>query len=315
MKNLIKNIFAPIFSLLSLSLIGLASSATVSFAVESAQGKLLSITNPSKNNGVLIGDVLSRNLVLEAQSPYHLSKTTLPKLGNKVNGIELVNFQVKEEKQNKSLRYSITLNYQVFATAEVPTVMSLPVEKFTLTDGANTYVLNTPAWPFWFAPLVAGGVTVADKNIQPQLSTPLVDVHSHQTRLYASLGLLLASALALIYINADRQWMPFMGGPFAQAHRKLKYLAKGNASPENLKKAFVTMHQAFNRTFGVNLFASDIDTLVTSRANFSKTQSEIRQFFNDSNQSLYTRNTQDNSKAIQSLVELSKQLRDCERRV
>jgi mxaA protein len=163
--------------------------------------------------------------------------------------------------------------------------------------------------------LVAGGVTVADKNIQPQLSTPLVDVHSHQTRLYASLGLLLASALALIYINADRQWMPFMGGPFAQAHRKLKYLAKGNASPENLKKAFVTMHQAFNRTFGVNLFASDIDTLVTSRANFSKTQSEIRQFFNDSNQSLYTRNTQDNSKAIQSLVELSKQLRDCERRV
>lgn len=315
MKKSIINMFTPIFSLLSLSLIGLMSSATITFAADIMQGKLISTINPSKNNGVLIGDVLSRTLVLENQEPFKLSKTTLPKVGGKTNGIELVNLKVEEAKTSKSLRYTITLDYQVFASAEAPTVMSLPAEKFTMTDGTNTSVLKTPAWSFWFAPLVTGGVNAADKNIQPQLSAPLIGVGMHQNRFYIFLGLLLSSVLALIYINADRQWMPFMGGPFAQAHRKLKRLAKGNAELGSQKKALITMHLAFNRTFGVNLFASDIPTLVASRSNFSNMQGEIQQFFNDSNQSLYARNSQDSGNTIEKLVQLSKQLRDCERRI
>jgi mxaA protein len=42
---------------------------------------------------------------------------------------------------------------------------------------------------------------------------------------------------------------------------------------------------------------------------------EIEQFFNDSNQSLYSIEARDSAKVIQNLVQLSKQLRDCERGV
>jgi mxaA protein len=63
------------------------------------------------------------------------------------------------------------------------------------------------------------------------------------------------------------------------------------------------------------MFARDIEPFVAKRSSFKKMQAEIAQFFDESNQSLYAVEPRDSQKIIADLVQLSKQLRACERGV
>jgi mxaA protein len=81
------------------------------------------------------------------------------------------------------------------------------------------------------------------------------------------------------------------------------------------KQALVYVHQAFNKHYGANMFARDIEHFVSLRSSFKKMKAEIAQFFDESNQSLYAVEPRNSQKIIADLVQLSKQLRDCERGV
>ena len=63
------------------------------------------------------------------------------------------------------------------------------------------------------------------------------------------------------------------------------------------------------------MFARDIEPFLTKRTSFKKMKAEIAQFFDESNQSLYSVEPRDSQKIIQDLANLSKQLRACERGV
>jgi mxaA protein len=108
-----------------------------------------------------------------------------------------------------------------------------------------------------------------------------------------------------------------MGGAFAKAHRQLKRLAKSSGKKTTVeeKQALVYLHQAFNQHFGANMFARDIESFLAKRSGFKKMRAEIAQFFDESNQSLYAVEPRDSQKTITDLVQLSKQLRTCERGV
>lgn len=291
----------------------LAASVLLTATSSQAAAPTLSVVNPPSTYGVHIGDVLTRTLVVEASGGDTLAKNTLPKKGRKQDGIELVGVAVQSQAQSGHTRYTVQFDYQVFAASATPSVMYLPAEK--LTVAATT--VDIPAWGFWFSPLVTGGTTTARKNILPEVKTPLIDSHVHQQGLVVSLSLTVISLLALLYINADGQWLPFMGGAFARAHRQLKRLAK-SAKPKTAaeeKKALVYLHQAFNQHYGANIFARDVDEFVRLRPGFKGLQQEITQFFEASNQSLYDVKSRDSRQVIAQLVQLSKRLRDCERGV
>ncbi|MFA7350593.1 MAG: hypothetical protein WC009_07510 [Methylotenera sp.] len=298
-----------------------AKDAETTQVADAAVAKIVSLTNPSASYGVQIGDKLSRKVVLDVPMPYQIAKEAFPKKGKKANGIELVEVNVETDQQKTRTLYTVNLGYQAFTNTNTPAVMQLPAEKFTLTGGEKadnqTMAIDLPAWGFWFSPLVSGGIETAQKNIQPEFTPPLVAISAHQTRLILFLSVLAASLLALLYINADGNWLPFMGGAFAQAHRQLKRLSKSSVAKtaKEEKQALVYIHQAFNKLYRANIFARDIDRFVTMRPSFKKMKGEIEQFFNDSNQSLYSIEARDSAKVIQNLVQLSKQLRDCERGV
>ncbi|MFQ6403721.1 hypothetical protein ACIDE9_03080 [Methylophilus sp. 'Pure River'] len=291
----------------------LAASVLLTANSSLAAAPTLSVVNPPSTYGVHIGDVLTRTLVVEASGGDTLAKNSLPKKGRKQNGIELVGIAVQSQAQSGHTRYTVQFDYQVFAASATPSVMYLPAEK--LIVAATT--VDIPAWGFWFSPLVTGGTTTARKNILPEVKTPLIDSHVHQQGLVVSLSMTVISLLALLYINADGQWLPFMGGAFARAHRQLKRLAK-SAKPKTAaeeKKALVYLHQAFNQHYGANIFARDVDEFVRLRPGFKGLQQEITQFFEASNQSLYDVKSRDSRQLIAQLVQLSKRLRDCERGV
>ncbi|MFD1122676.1 hypothetical protein ACFQ2T_09200 [Methylophilus flavus] len=277
---------------------------------------VLTVTNPPSSNGVHIGDVLSRTVVVDAPTAYALADNALPKKGSKHDGIELVDVALQTRPQSDHTQYTLQLSYQVFAVSTYPSVMQLPAEKIVFT-GANAATVEVPAWGFWFSPLVTGGSATTRKNLLPEFKTPLINSNADQQRLGLFLTLFIASLAALLYINADGHWLPFMGGAFARAHRQLKRLAKSSKPKTAVeeKKALVYLHQAFNQHYGANIFARDIEEFVSLRPGFKGMQSEITQFFEASNQSLYDVKPRDSRQVIAQLVQLSKQLRDCERGV
>lgn len=291
--------------------------AAASRASTSSVQPALTVTDPQFTNGVHIGDVLSRRVVVDAPTAYTLSENALPKKGSKHDGIELVDVALQSKSQSGQTQYTLQLSYQVFAVSTYPSVMHLPAEKLTLSNAAGAQTLEVPAWGFWFSPLVTGGTATAKKNLLPEFKTPLIDSRANQQRLGLFLTLLIASLGALLYINADGHWLPFMGGAFARAHRQLKRLAKSSKPKTAVeeKQALVYLHQAFNQHYGANIFARDVDEFVNLRPGFKGLQHEITQFFEASNQSLYDVKNRDSRQVIAQLLQLSKQLRDCERGV
>jgi len=274
--------------------------------------RILSVINPAQSNGIRIGDVLSRTLEIEANAPYAIPKTALPMKGENRSGIELADIAVKTSKRGNKNIYSITLTYQVFASAAKPVVMQLPEERFVFSGGAKALSIKVPAWHFWFSPLVAEGVSNAKENMQPQFKPALIDIDAHYTRFWVFLALSVTGLLGLVYVNADKRWLPFMNGAFAQAHRSLKKLP-GNPAGE--KNALVYMHQAFNRIHGENLFINNLEQFLAAHPEFSRLKNDIIEFFQRSNASLFASRQENSELYINNLIVLSKRLRDCERGV
>ena len=317
MKNLIIKL-ALLASFASSGLLA-ATPLLASAATPAAAAKIVHISNPIKNNSIQIGEVLARNLSIEVNAPYTLLKTALPMKGLIRNGIELSEIKVEARQTDKKNVYNIALRYQVFASAAKPTVMQLPAENFEFSGAETALNVQLPAWGFWFSPLVAAGITNAKENLQPQYKATLLDLSWHHTRFWLLLALALSALLGLIYINADVRHLPFMNGAFAKAQRTLKKLAKrqvANSSADKAnaeKKALLAMHEAFNQTYGQNLFAKDIARFLSAQPKFTRLKNEIEQFFAYSNAALFA--SEAPPQFMQTLLSLSKSLRDCERGV
>ncbi|HEX5539867.1 MAG TPA: nonribosomal peptide synthetase MxaA, partial [Methylophilaceae bacterium] len=218
--------------------------------------------------------------------------------------------QTDSAEHGKKTIYTITLSYQVFAYAGSPKVMQLPKQSFAVTGGPKALSLNIPAWGFWYSPLVANvGINDAKANLQPSQLPLLIDLSGHRIKLLVFAGLLVIGLVGLIYVNADRRWLPFMGGPFARAYRKIKRLPQ---NPAREKQALFYLHEAFNQTFGATLFARNVQQFISSYPAFSRLQADIQAFFEKSNKALFA-DEGGNAAAMNDLLALSKNLRNSER--
>lgn len=284
--------------------------ASLSFG-QTADVKILSTINPPTSNNIQMGDVLSRSIEVEVDAAYQLPKTSLPMKDESRNGIELRDISVQSSKGNGTVIYKITLSYQVFASAAKPVVMQLPDEHLALVGGTKALSIDIPAWKFWYVPLVPEGITNAKDNMQPQSKPELFDLSVHRTRLWMALTLLVTGFLGLVYVNADKRWLPFMNGEFAKAHRSIKKLGHDQTANEN---ALMYIHQAFNNVYGANLFANELEQFLAANPKFLKMKQDITQFFEQSNATLFASQSA-GAIQLQQLKALSKRLRDCERGV
>jgi len=289
------------------SLVLLAHAATA----EESAARIVKLANPVQSTGIRIGDIMERTVVLEAPAPYQLSRSALPMKGSNRDGIELADLQIEKKDTGQATRYVVTLRYQVFGHASAPDVMSLPEETFALPGGPQGLSLKIPAWRFWYSPLAVADITTAKGNLQPQFRPSLIDAEAHRARLFGFLALLVMSALALTYYNADSRWLPFMNGPFAEAHRRIRRLPAKSASSWQI--ALAALHEAFNRAHGRNLFAADIGAFVEQHPQFARARADIEAFFAQSGRALFSDPPQDADVFVKEMTAFSKQLRGCER--
>lgn len=306
MKTLINRIVIFI-----LALIGLTS-ASLLMAAQPPAASIVHIANPSKGINVQIGDVLQREVDIAVTKPGVINKNALPVKNTNQNGIELVDVKITSTKNGEKTLYKLNLSYQVFSYSDKPIVMQLPAEHIAVTGGTT---IDIPAWHFWYSPMVPAGLANAKENMQPQFRPTMIDLQTHTNRLVALLIILLVGTVGLVYVNADKQWLPFMNGAFAQAHRKIKKLGKNQVGEQ---KALLYMHQAFNRIHGANLFANDIPDFVAEHPVFAALQADIVQFFERSSAALFGNKTHNSEQLshdqfLSEMIALSKALRACER--
>ena len=282
----------------------------LALAATPADGRILHITNPPQTYGVHIGDTLQRTVQIELAPGYELSPSSLPVKGTRNDGIELVEVTV-DQPQGDDTRYAVKLRYQVFAQAAAPVSKALPATKLAATGNGKTLTIAVPAWRFWFAPLVTmDNFKTARTSLQPSLGPVLVATEPQRLGLAIYAALAVIGLVGLIYVNADRRWLPFMGGPFARAHRRIKRLRH---KPAQQKQALFHLHQAFNQTFGASVFAADIEHFIERHPRFVGLRTQITAFFERSNRALFAGDEQGMSAA--ELLALSRSLRDSERRV
>lgn len=297
MKILIKHIIVLCFSLLNFN------------ALANDSVRILNIIEPQQNVGVRIGDTLTRHITLEVDKPYELSKNGLPKKGELIDGIELKEIMLTSKKNGQSTIYDLDLTYQVFRHIEKPELVKLEAMQLPITGGAEALVIDIPTWQFWYSPLATGELRTAIRYVKPQMPATLVSTRQHEIRLAAFTSIFILGLVFWIYANVDGRWLPFMGGEFASAHKKLRKLGKNSA---DIRPAYGYLHHAFNRVYGKNLFAKDIDDFTVIYPKFTALKADIIHFFNQSNKALFDQQAAD-AAVIKDLLQLSRRLRDCER--
>lgn len=290
----------------------------------------LTVINPERNAGYLMGDLLDRTVTLTVKKPYKLVQTTLPIVGyehrykGQVSGIELRKINHSHQESRDSITYTINLSYQIFTTAPVVKPAILPTEtiKFQgpIKKDANGKVtddglvqLSIPSFYFRISPMAVFGAVKVEQDLSPFRKPFLLQPYPEKQKLVACLIVLGLSLIGLLYILGSRAWLPFMGKPFAQAGRQLRRLNK-KQSVANLKLAISCMHHAINETAQSSVFSDNMDTLFKTAPSFKTIQTELKQFFVLSNQVFFDEQQAVNPvQSMQWLRTFCKQCRDCER--
>lgn len=274
-----------------------------------AEIKVLSVQNPATYAGIQLGDVLQRTIRLSATAQDQLNENDLPLKGLQRNGIELRQLHVSSDMQSGKKLYTLLFEYQVFASSGNPVQLQLPGERITFNSGA---MVELPAWRFWLMAQLPDRLQPAKPTVIAQYHPNMQPTEMVQRWLGVSLLLALTGSLILLYRNANWHWLPMMNGHFAQAYRQLKRLP---ANAEGQKQASLIMQKAFNARFGQQMLASHVPAFVAQQPEFQSLESQIQAFFVQANAVLYDGQQDGAVEYLKQCMALTRQLRDCERRV
>ncbi|HWU66946.1 MAG TPA: hypothetical protein VNZ84_08045 [Methylophilus sp.] len=286
-----------------------ACAETQDTKVQPAEIKVLSVQNPATYAGIQLGDVLQRTIRLSATAQDQLKENDLPLKGLQRNGIELRQLHVSSDMQSGKKLYTLLFEYQVFASSGNPVQLQLPAERITFNSGA---MVELPAWRFWLMAQLPDRLQPAKPTVIAQYHPNMQPTDMVQRWLGVSLLLALTGSLILLYRNANWRWLPMMNGHFAQAYRQLKRLP---ANAEGQKQASLIMQKAFNARFGQQMLASHVPAFVAQQPELQTLESQIQAFFVQANAVLYGGQQDGAVEYLKQCMALTRQLRDCERRV
>jgi mxaA protein len=300
----------PSLTLTLFAVLSLACGPAVAAPVSGDQEvRLLQLENPARSTGIQIGDRLERRLQVEIAQPYQLANSALPIKGSNRDGIELVDIQLDKKVGEQSTLYTLSLHYQIFAATTKPAILQLPAEKIALNGGPKALAIEIPAWRFWFSPLAIGNIGLAKAALQPQAPPSAIALSDDYIYLAAFIALMIAGLVGLVYVHADRRWLPFMGGAFAHAYRQIRRLPR---TQQHESQALLALHQAFDKINGASLFPAGIDDFIARHPQFAGAREEIVTFYRHSGQRLFSEQPVD-THFFEALLTLARRLRHCER--
>jgi mxaA protein len=280
----------------------------------------VSIVEPERDVGYVVGDILQRSVTFEVKKPYELVETSLPIVGyehrwqGQITGIELSKITSKKIDHSNSITYTVHLSYQVFTTGKVakPAILRPEIIKFRDIKKGELLQYQLPSFSFRISPLSVYGQVKIKDEMSPFREPLLLNAAPEKFKLKVLLGLLGAALLGLLYILGMRAWLPRMGAPFAKAYRDIRKLPP---TSEGLQQAVARVHKSLNITAGNSVFNDNLDQFVEQKPAFKPVKADIEHFFGLSRQVFFEPQAthQAGEAPLDWLRSFCRRCRDCER--
>jgi mxaA protein len=291
----------------------------VSYQVIANEAKIEIIEQSvGRDFGVLVGDLIQHDYVVEVPAELSLSSSSLPSKGELTYWLDLVDVQYQQiALEQHSRRYQLSFIFQTFYAPLDVRILSIPELALRFNRGERTEKFMIPVSTFTMSPLkettpmdIKGNKT-QHTFMKPDLEPELIKTESLKIKRL----LLFISAIVLIVIWAMLKGIlfSFSRSSFQRACRQVKGLKKVNRKDSsNFEQAIQVVHQAFNCVAQQALFSHQVAFFVQQHPEFKKYQQNIEDFYALSTTVLYGKNG-DKQQGFDQLLHLCVQLSKAER--
>ncbi len=230
--------------------------------------------------GHVVGDVLTRSIVLEVPTRLRLVEESVPATGRVGFAFELKRVERDSSPTTSGTRQTLRLHYQLFHAPTEARVLDLPT--FTLrfegTPRAEEHRIDFA--PVGVSPLAPTQAVLREGlgKQRPDAPSPRVDTTPQQRWLAALAALALLPLLHLFGVYVGWPWLRRRARPFTQAQRGLRRLADA-APPEQWLAAWRALHAALDTSAGRVVHAAALDAYLAEQPRFAALRGDLRGFF------------------------------------
>lgn len=258
--------------------------------------------------GYVLGDELERRIHVELRDGFGLQQAGLPVPGPVNRWLDVKRVEVIKSVGGNTLRYDITVRYQVFYAPLEVKMLVLPGFTLSFGQGGKTVEQRVPDWHFTVSPLreLALRKEGGHEYLRPEAAPPLIDTGALWLRFDAAV---LAAALAAAVLAYRYGYIP--GLPqrriFKRAGRQLALLPAHDTGA-----ALAIMHRAFNTLNRQPLFAHRLPAFYRQHPAYAAVAEPLQWFFGFSNRYFFGGGKAD-AEAMHRLKNLCRLCREIER--
>lgn len=261
--------------------------------------------------GYVIGDTLTRRIVLEIAGGASLDVERLPKPGRVSSWLELVEVTAG----GRGAQQEVELVYQIFNSAPEVSTRALPALDLPFRTAAGTAVHPVPKFLFTTGPLTPEYVAARDGLEEMRPDAPPLPLSTSTVRL--RLGLysfgLAAIALYFVYAYVGLPFLPRSRGPFARALRAVDAAVRARDEQQARRAALQAVHRAFDETARGTVFGEHLDRFFAEHERYAPLRPQVERFFAASQREFFGSGAAELSLAW--LAAFTRDLRDRERGV
>lgn len=230
--------------------------------------------------GHMVGDIVTRRLVLDVPDRLRLADGSLPTPGRVGQSFELRRVVHDSTATVGGTRHTVQLDYQVFRAPREPKVLDLPSFTLKFEGQPRAEELRIDYAPVGVVPLapVDPVLRAGFGTLRPDQPPPTVDIQPERRRLvvYALLALGPLAYLATIHLGAP--WWRRRQRPFASAQRALAALPT-DAPDERWIDAWRALHAALDTSAGRVLHVDGVERFLGERPRYASLRADLARFF------------------------------------
>ena len=262
--------------------------------------------------GYVIGDRLEQRITASAPDGMSLDPRSLPRPGRTDLWLELSPPRLTSDRHGGTIRYRLSLDYQIVNVPEQVRTVDLPAVDLAFTGRGTRETTLVDEWPITIAPitptyvLARAGLT----EVRPD-APPLTPDAAH----YMWLTLLWAAAIAAVMaITAVQRrggfWLRRSARPFAKAARDLRKLARLPPEQTTYRRGLQRLHRAFDAAAGHAVFGDRLAPLFAAHPELIGLRAQIERFYAASQREFF--GTGSNSASLQEVLALADRCRQAE---
>jgi mxaA protein len=231
--------------------------------------------------GLVVGDLLRSEVLLEVEHPWQLDEPSLEGPGVKDYWIDLIEHAVTRQDLGDRTRYRIRQVWQTFYFNRETKALDVPRGSVRLLGGAEPLLLELPPFEFTTSPLHETAGLRRDEDgfyLRPDSAPAVRDATGHQQR---ALAFLVLALLPLAWLGWRAGWSG-RPRPFARAWRKIRRPVRDVERLTALREGMLSLHRALNEAAGVPLFQAALSRFIAMHPGLAEAQPLIERFFADS---------------------------------